>query len=209
MSFNYNNMQNSTTYTSVPVGKAPRFDGSNYNQLKHCMKNYVYSLHPEVWQVVCDGVDFPDEDEQSTSVQLQKIHHNTQAISVLTSSVDKEEFNRVDDLDVAKDVWSTLQMAHEGSNLVRMAKIKMLEGQLNRFMMFDDETPQDMFNHLKKMVNKAKALGSKKWTDRMLIECLMRAYTPINYNGVALIHQDPTYKRMIFDDVPGRIINYD
>jgi hypothetical protein len=48
MSFNYNNMSNSTAYTSVPVGKAPRFDGSNYNQWKHCMKNYLYSLHPEV-----------------------------------------------------------------------------------------------------------------------------------------------------------------
>jgi hypothetical protein len=30
------------------------------------MKNYLYSLHPEVWQVVCDGVDFPDEDEKLT-----------------------------------------------------------------------------------------------------------------------------------------------
>jgi hypothetical protein len=53
--------------------------------------------------------------------------------------------------------------------------------------MFNDETPQDMFNRLKKMVNKAKALGFKKWTDRMLTECLMRAYTPMNYNVVALI----------------------
>jgi hypothetical protein len=32
MSFNYNNIPTSTAYTSVPVGKAPRFDGSNYNQ---------------------------------------------------------------------------------------------------------------------------------------------------------------------------------
>jgi hypothetical protein len=41
ISFNYNNMANSTAYTSVPVGKAPRFDGLNYNQWKHCMKNYL------------------------------------------------------------------------------------------------------------------------------------------------------------------------
>jgi hypothetical protein len=32
ISFNYNTMSNSTTYTSMPIGKAPRFDGSNYNQ---------------------------------------------------------------------------------------------------------------------------------------------------------------------------------
>jgi hypothetical protein len=84
----------------------------------------------------------------------------------------------------------------------------MLKRQLNRFVMFDDETPQDMFNHLKKLVNKVKTLGSKKWTDRMLTERMMRAYTPINYNMVALIRQDPTYKRMSSDDVFGRIMNH-
>jgi hypothetical protein len=70
--------------------------------------------------------------------------------------VDKEEFNRVDGLDVAKDIWNTLQMAHEGSRLMRKAKIEMLEGQLNRFVIFDDEIHQDMLNQLKKMVNKAR-----------------------------------------------------
>jgi hypothetical protein len=59
------------------------------------------------------------------------------------------------------------------------------------------------------MVNKAKALGSRKWSDRMLTERLMMAYTPMNYNVVALIHQDPAYKRMTSDDVLGRIINHE
>jgi hypothetical protein len=58
------------------------------------------------------------------------------------------------------------------------------------------------------MVNKAKALGSKKWTDRMLTERLMRACTPMNYNVVVLIHQDPTYKNMTSDAVLERIINH-
>jgi hypothetical protein len=100
----------------------------------------------------------------------------------------KKNFNRVDDLDVAKDVWKILQMTHKGSKPVRKAKVEMLEGQLNRFIMYDDETAHEMFNRLKKLVNKARALGFKKWTDRILIERLMMAYTPMNYNVVALIH---------------------
>jgi hypothetical protein len=110
------------------------------------MKNYLYSISPEVRQVICDGVDFSDDDEQPTSNQLQKIHHNAQAISLLTSSIDKEQFNHVDGLDVAKDVWTTLRMTHEGSKPVRKAKVKMLKGQLNRFIMYDNETPHEMFN---------------------------------------------------------------
>ena len=85
----------------------------------------------------------------------------------------------------------------------------MLEGQLNHFIMYDDETPHEMFNRLKKLVNKAIVLGSKKWTDRMLTERLMMTYPPMNYNVVALIRQDPTYKMMTFDDVLGRIMNHE
>jgi hypothetical protein len=110
---------------------------------------------------------------------------------------------------VAKDVWTTLRMAHGGSKPVRKDKVEMLEGQLNRFIMYDDETPHEMFNRLKKLVNKARALGSKKWTDRMLTERLMIAYTPINYNVVALIRQDHAYKKMTSDDVFGRIMNHE
>jgi hypothetical protein len=75
--------------------------------------------------------------------------------------------------------------------------------------MYDDKMPHEMLNWLKKLVNKAKAIGSKKWTDRMLTERLMMAYTPMNYNVLALIRQDPAYKKMTSDDVLGRIMNHE
>jgi hypothetical protein len=79
-----------------------------------------------------------DDNEQPTPDYLKKIHRNAPTISILTSSIDKEEFNHIDDLDVAKDVWTTLQMAHEGSKPVRKVKVEMLEGQLNHFIMYND-----------------------------------------------------------------------
>jgi hypothetical protein len=112
-------------------------------------------------------------------------------------------------LDVAKDIWTTLQMTHEGSKSVRKTNVEMLEGQLNRFIMYDDEIYHKMFNRLKKIVNKVRALGSKKWIDRILIERLMMAYTPMNYNVMILIRQDPVYKKMTSDDMLGRIKNYE
>jgi hypothetical protein len=173
------------------------------------MKNYLYSISLEVWQVICDGVDFLDDDEQPIPDQLQKIYRNAQAISILTSSIDKEEFNRVDGFDVTKDIWTTLRMTHEGSKPMRKDMVEMLEGQLNRFIIYDDEMPHEMVNRLKKLVNKARALGSNKWTDCMLTERLMIVYTPMNYNVMVLICQDPAYKKMTSDDVLGRIMNHE
>jgi hypothetical protein len=43
----------------------------------------------------------------------------------------------------------------------------------------------------------------------MLTERLMIAYTPMNYNIVALIRQDPTYKKMTSDNVLERIMNHE
>jgi hypothetical protein len=48
MYFNYDNMPSTTAYTSIPIGKTPYFDGTCYNQWKHCMKKYLYSISPEV-----------------------------------------------------------------------------------------------------------------------------------------------------------------
>jgi hypothetical protein len=75
--------------------------------------------------------------------------------------------------------------------------------------MYDDEISHEMFNQLKKLVNKARALGSKKWTDCMLMKRLMMAYTPMNFNIVVLIPQDPTYKKMSSNDMLERIMNHE
>jgi seryl-tRNA synthetase len=48
MSFNYDNIPSTTIYTSIPIGKAPYFDGTCYNQCNHCMENYLYSNSLEV-----------------------------------------------------------------------------------------------------------------------------------------------------------------
>jgi phage-related protein len=75
--------------------------------------------------------------------------------------------------------------------------------------MYNDETPHEIFNRLNKLVNKTEALGSNKWTDHMSTERLMTTYTPMNYNVITLIRQDPAYKKMTSDDVLGRIINHE
>jgi hypothetical protein len=37
---------------SIPLGKPPHFDGKNYSLWSHKMRNYLFSLHPSIWEVV-------------------------------------------------------------------------------------------------------------------------------------------------------------
>jgi hypothetical protein len=55
--------------------------------------------------------------------------------------LEKDEFDRVNGLEKAKDIWDTLQRAHEGTKPVKKAKRQLIEGQLDRFVMLDDEDP--------------------------------------------------------------------
>jgi hypothetical protein len=50
---------------------------------------------------------------------------------------------------------------HGGTRPVRKAKIEMIEGQLDQFVMLDDEILQEMYNNMKLMVNKSENLCIK------------------------------------------------
>jgi hypothetical protein len=137
----------------------PHFDGTDYTKWRYLMMMHLISLGLSVWNILCIGVDFLDMDEESDFEQLQQIHRN-EVCSVLLSSLEKDEFDRVNGLEKAKDIWDTLQRAREGTKLVKKATRQLIEGQLDRFVMLDDEDPQEIYNRLKKIVNKMRAYGS-------------------------------------------------
>jgi hypothetical protein len=172
------------------------------------MKMHLILLNSSVWTIVCTCVDFPDEDEELGFKLLQQIHHNAQSTSMLLSSLEKDDFDRVNGLEKAKDIWDTLQRADEDTMLVKKPKRQIIEGQLDRFVMLDVESPRDMYNLLKKLVNKVRVYGSRRWGDRRVIDRMLQTYAVKDTTIISLIQQDPIFKRMTPDDVLGKIINH-
>jgi hypothetical protein len=123
--------------------------------------------------------------------------------------IKKDEFDRVNGLEKGKGIWDTLQRAHEAIKLIKKAKRQLIEGQLDRFVMLDDEDPQALYNWLKKLVNKVRAYGSKRWGDRRVIDRMLRPYVIKDTTVISLIQQDPAFKKMSLDDVLGKIINHE
>jgi hypothetical protein len=58
---------------------------------------------------------------------------------VLLSALDSDEYNRVMSVDVAKQIWDTLHLAHKGVDKVRKARIELLMAKLNQFVILDGE----------------------------------------------------------------------
>jgi hypothetical protein len=126
-SFNYDNLPPSSAFTSAPIGKAPHFNGMDYTKWRYLMKMHLISLNTSVWTIVHTCVEFSVEDEESGYEQLQQIDCNAQASSVFLSSLDKDEFDRVNGLEKTKDIWDTLQRTHEDTKPVKKAKRQLIE----------------------------------------------------------------------------------
>jgi hypothetical protein len=110
-----------------PLVNPPGFDGMDYTKWRYLMRMHLISLGLSIWNIVRVGVDFSDEDDEPDFEQLQQIHRNAQACTVLLSSLEKDEFDRVDGLEKAKDIWDTLQRAHEGTKPLKKAKRQLIE----------------------------------------------------------------------------------
>jgi hypothetical protein len=89
-----------------------------------------------------------------------------------------EEYNKVIGLEIAKEIWDTLHIAHEGVYKVRQSKIDLLMAKLNRFAIMDGEGPQEMFDWLMAIVGKLRGLGGEEMNDHRVVKILLEAYSP-------------------------------
>ena len=148
---------------------------------------YLIGLNPGLWRIVVVGITFLEEDEPITNAQELEIQQNMQAVTVLLSSLCLKDFDKVDGMHSAKDIWDTLWINHEGTERVRQGRVRALEQELNRFTIRKNETPQEMFNRLKKIVNKIRALGGQRWTDSEVVDKILSAYMARDVNLPILI----------------------
>jgi hypothetical protein len=107
-------------------------------------------------------------DEAYDSDEVTQIRHfDSQATTILLASLCREEYNKVQGLKSAKEIWDVLKTAHEGDEVTKITKRETIKGELSRFILNQGEEPQDMYNRLKTLVNQVRNLGSTKWDDHV------------------------------------------
>jgi hypothetical protein len=123
--------------------------------------------------------------------------------------LDGDEYNRVIGVDVAKQIWDTLHLAHEGVDKIRKARIDLLMSKLNRFVILDGEGPQEMFDRLMTMVGKIRGFGCDELDDHKVVKIMLEAYSPRNETVVTLIRDKKKFEYFTPNDVLGRILTFD
>jgi hypothetical protein len=207
----YPRISKRTPLLSVPLGKPPVFDGEDYNMWSDKMRYHLTSLHTSIWNVVEFGVQIPSVgDEDYDSDEVAQIHHfNSQATTILLASLSREEYNKVQGLKSAKEIWDVLKTAHEGDKVTKITKREMIEGELGRFRLNQGEDPQAMYNRLKTLVNQVRNLGSTKWDDHEMVKVILRSLIFLNPMQVQLIRGNPRYTLMSLEEVIGNFVSFE
>jgi hypothetical protein len=58
------------------------------------------------------------------------VHFNSQATTILLTSLSREEYNKVQGLKSAKEIWDILKTAHEGDEVTKITKRERSRGSL-------------------------------------------------------------------------------
>jgi hypothetical protein len=175
------------------------------------MRHHLTSLHTSIWDVVEFGAQVPSVgDEGYDSDEVAQIwHFNSQATTILIASLSREEYNKVQGLKSAKEIWDILKTAHKGDEMTKITKRETIEGKLGRFMLNQGEEPQAMYNRLKTLVNQVRNLGSTKWDDHEMVKVILRSLIFLNPTQVQLIRGDPRYKLMSPEEVIGKFVSFE
>jgi hypothetical protein len=200
-----------TPLLSVPLGKSPTFNGEDYSRWSDMMRYHLTSLHKSIWDVVEFGVQVPsvgDKDYDEDEV-AQIEHFNSQATTILLTSLSREEYNKVQGLKSSKEIWDVLKTAHEGDEVTKITKRETIEGELGRFMLHQGEEPQAMYNRLKTLVNQVRNLGRTKCDDHEMVKVILRSLVFLNPTQVQLIRGDPRYKLMSPEEVIGKFVSFE
>jgi hypothetical protein len=94
------------------------------------MRHHQTSLHSSIWDIIEFAAHVPSVgDEGYDSDEVAQIRHfNSQATTILLVSLSREEYNKVQGLKSAKEIWYVLKTTHEGDEVTKITKRETIEG---------------------------------------------------------------------------------
>jgi hypothetical protein len=131
--------------------------GNNYDYWKIRMLIHLRAMGGNNFPTVRDGFVVLKQDEPSPSDNANVLT-NDQVMNVFYDALDINEFNRLKNLTTAHEIWIKLMEIHEGTTIMKSAKLYVCKEKFEQFIMKRDESVSNMFNRLNEIVNELKGL---------------------------------------------------
>ena len=155
------------------------------------MKIFIESIDQGIWDAIINGpytlkhiVDNVQVDKPWTKwieEERKRAQYDCNANNILTSSLNMDEFFRVSQCKIAKEMWKVLEVTHEGTNDVKRARKHALIQEYELFKMKQGESIVDVQKRFTHIVNYLMGLGKefdKEELNIKVMKCLDRSWQP-------------------------------
>ncbi|GJY71729.1 hypothetical protein Tco_0475432 [Tanacetum coccineum] len=137
--------------------RPPLFESDHFIYWKNRFETYVKAKDLDLWHIILNG-DFPPVaknkvtqilevvpfEEQSDDLK-KKLAKNNEAKMVLYNALPKKEYERIFMCKMAKDIWQSLLITHQGNSQVKDNKIDLLVQQYEQFTILEEESIDSWF----------------------------------------------------------------
>jgi hypothetical protein len=86
---------------------------------------------------------------------------NDKALYALCEALSPSELARISNCEIAKDAWQILETTHEGTKLVKSAKLQMLISKFEEIKMLEEETFGEFYTKINNLRNSMVNLGKQ------------------------------------------------
>src|SRR5437763_390247 len=169
------------------------------------MACFLEAAGMDVWRVTVEGFIPPEVPQAPTIKEEPLVKANAKAKNLLYSAMTKEVFNRVCSCVTSHDIWTALELIHEGSKSVRNDRYDGLIKKFNNFVMNCNERVNDMYSRLNVLVEEIKALNVKKIMDEYVVRKIISILPRSEYQIITTLLRQEDIENMTPTDILGRI----
>ena len=115
------------------------------------------------------------------SMKAKKAKFDCIAKNIITSALNSDEFFRVSQCTLGKEMWDILEVTHEGTNYVNKARKHALIQEYAMFRMQKEETIVDVHKRFTHIFNHLISLGKNLEREELnikILKCLDRSWQP-------------------------------
>ncbi|XP_009609275.1 uncharacterized protein [Nicotiana tomentosiformis] len=91
--------------------------------------------------------------------EMAMIQVNVKARNLLYNTINEEEYDKILNCDIVKEMWDKLEVTYEGTSKVKKIRIHLFIHDYELFQIKKDESIEEMFARFNKIIGDLKAFG--------------------------------------------------
>ncbi|GKA33854.1 hypothetical protein Tco_0720283 [Tanacetum coccineum] len=175
-------------------------------------ETYVKAKDLDLWHIILND-DFPSlakneviqflevvPFEQQDDDLKKKLATNNEAKMLLYNALPKKEYERIFMCKMAKDIWKSLLITHQGNSQVKDNKIDLLVQQYEQFTIFEEESINSGFVRFNTTITSLKALD-EGYSSKNYVRKFLRALHPKWRAKVMAIKESKDLSSLALDEL--------